>query len=197
MSIHKYIICIILQIIILFSYSDIVYSGPFGTEMGNKSESFKNLTFLNKNTKEEIFRTHSVPKKHSLFDIYELTFRQSGLAKIVAASFEFSSDDSCVDTLKIYNTVKSQISKKYHNPNIINEHVDYRYKDLGFCFTLNNGKRKHACVWNSNLPDNIKCIFLAIISVNKNTSQVILSYEYNNIAYEFEVKDNADDSDAL
>ena len=198
MSLKNLFISILIQTLILCYFSQNSYAGPFGTNMGDKPEQFEGLTLITSNTKEQTYKANKLPKNHSYLASYELTFRKSGLAQIIGASSPYE-DGYCNETRKIYDTIKSQLSNKYHNPDDINE-FDMSVKDMGerfFCYTLYENKRKHFCKWTKNLPNDIKEIMLGIAATSKDTSAVLIMIKYKNIDEEYKVIDNKSDSDAL
>lgn len=73
--------------------------------MGDTPSKFTGLTANMINNYEQVFSTIKMPKTHSQFVKYELTFRSSGLCKIRAFSHKYT-NSACNETLEIFNALK-------------------------------------------------------------------------------------------
>ena len=133
---------------------------------------------------------HSVPKPHPDFKHYSGVWKpEFGLVKILGTSERFLEDSTASNARRLYEKVKRQLTQIYGTPS---EHEfvtsDVWEEDKDFCFTLENGDRVHASIWemgSHNLQDDIQKIFLMVNSDDGyETSTVSLSYDFPGLEQE-------------
>ncbi len=176
-----------------------IYCGPFGTDMGDAKEKFKDLqSYSEPGIEGENFKTAFMPKRHSLFEQYILTFGTSGLARIICVSPIIKDDSYGLNAVKKYDTLKSQLSKKYGAP----EAKEFLqpgsiWKNPNeFAASIEKKERVHFSQWNHIDKDNLNQISLGIISQGFNSLAVILEYRYNNFK-DLENQKTKSEEDAL
>ena len=169
-------------------------AGPFGTNMGDAKEKFKNLIDAGDNN----YLTRDVPLRHSVFAEYFLLFGENGLNGVIAQS-TYKNDRFGIQAQNAYKKVKEQLIKKYGEPEIkefLREGALFK-DDSEFVMSLYKSERVHACVWELKKPiDNIKCITLLLSGEGVSTCNIIISYSYLN-REKYEEKKAALENDAL
>ena len=119
-------------------------AGPFGTNMGDAKEKFKNLIDAGDNN----YLTRDVPLRHSVFAEYFLLFGENGLNGVIAQS-TYKNDRFGIQAQNAYKKVKEQLIKKYGEPEIkefLREGALFK-DDSEFVMSLYKSERVHACVW--------------------------------------------------
>lgn len=171
-----------------FSLAGLAVAGPFGTEMGQTPEQFKDLK------KEEVkgpaaevyssYTTDTLPKMNPIFVQYTLVFGKEGLAKVIAHTEIFKDDRYGKQVQEDYATLLNQLTKKYGKPKKYDFLKDGSYwnKDKDFVMGLYTGERSLAAFWEKNLPDNIAGISLLVNGSSPVHSYLSLIYEYKNFA---------------
>jgi len=173
---------IIICICILF-FPNNIYCGPFGTDMGDKKEKFKDLKpYTEQGIEGENFKTFLLPKNHSLFEQYILTFGSSGLARIICVTPILRDDSYGFTAIKRYDTLKNQLSKKYGSPEVKEflQPGSIWKEPNNFAISIQKKERVHFSRWDNISKDNLSSISLGIISQGFNSLAVVLEYRYNN-----------------
>lgn len=184
---------ILFPTILLLLISTVSYAGPFGTRMGEPKDDFSNLTQIETNKPGiEMYYTSHMPKRHSLFQQYILTFGDAGLVSVSAISKAFDNDRAAKGALRAYDSLKKQLTEKYGKP----ESLEFFRpdgiwkKDGDFAMSLLRNERQHACDWTNNLPDDLKLIRLMVIGESSDCVKVGLLYEYTNVDMAKAIQEN-------
>lgn len=165
---------------------------PFGIELGSTPHA--GLADYNVDFK-------SVPKPHPAFKSYLGKWHpERGLTYIVAASDIFEDDGFAYAAQDLYETVKRQLSKVYGEAKS-DEFVeaDSLYPDESeFVDSLLSNERHHVTRWSEDtgavLDAGIERIFLSIVGVGYDSSQVVLSYSLKGGA---DIDEHVDDFGAM
>lgn len=170
-----------------FSLAGLAVAGPFGTEMGQTPEQFKNLQKIERPTPREdvytIYSTTVMPKTNDTFSNYTLLFGKNGLAKVLASSSSYTNDRYGTKAREEYEKVKKQLTKKYGEPKSYDFLKDGSIwdKDNEFAIAIWKEDRVLASGWVNNLPDNLNNILLKVgVGRAPGDTQLTLGYEYNN-----------------
>ncbi len=176
-----------------------IYCGPFGVDMGDTKEKFKDLTpYSEPGIEGENFKTSFMPKRHSLFEHYILTFGSSGLARIICLSSIINDDSYGLVAVNKYNTLKNQLTKKYGAPETKEflQPGSIWKQPNEFATSIQKKERVHFSQWSNIEKDNISTISLAIISQGYNSLAVGLEYKFNNFK-DLEIQKTKNEEEAL
>lgn len=174
-------------------------AGPFGTEMGDAQEKFQGLVPIpTSKMPGKIYAVPNLPKKHSTFSTYVLSFGNNGLAGVFGVSENFTNDGYGIKIKNEYEKIKSQLTEKYGQPQIYEELNSGSIwdNDNEFVISLLKNERAHSCEWNKNLSDNVSLIRLKILAISSDTTQLAIFYKYKNYD-DIEKQQNEKEKDSL
>ncbi|WP_302413144.1 hypothetical protein [uncultured Desulfovibrio sp.] len=184
---------VLLFLIAIFFAVTPAFAGPFGTEMGDPPSKFEGT--LNANN---VIKDAKLPKQHSAFNYYELTFVNGGLATILAASPDFTNDRYGSGVRSTYDTLKEQLTSKYGKPVTIEQLKSGSIwnKDSEFVASIYKHERYHGSIWNKDLGDNLIEIKLLVTATSSSNATLAILYRYKN-ATEIDKNKEKSEKDAL
>ena len=142
------------------------YAGPFGTEMGDKPEKFESLTPVVPGYR---YITNTLPKTHTDFSKYQLSFAPSGLAFVGAFTDEKFDEKQAKKNL---TEIKKQLIEKYGQP---------------------QEDKEIFVMWKDNLPNGLASIILATLKKDfKHRIELRYLYKIHKEAVEAIKKKNID-----
>lgn len=139
------------------------FAGPFGTEMGDAPEKFKDLKRVNNLYYEAV----DIPRAHSRISHYLLGFSKTGLSRLIGYT-QFDNDYEGARALSLYRLLHKTLAEKYGEPSATGGNMS------GAIWT------KGMCVWDKDLPHNLKSVTLAAYSPDGVKSRVDVFYVYKN-----------------
>lgn len=150
---------------------------PFGLEAGSTPDA---------GMADYLVVFHAVPKPHPLFFEYSGNWRPGkGLVEVVAKTKVIEDDESCYQTLKIYDQLKRQLSQVYGAGDVQEYLVHDSIWDGAdeFWQSLHSNDRVHATKWDARtgaeLDAKINRIYLSVMNgYQHGSSYVFLSYEF-------------------
>ena len=163
---------------IFFLSAQACLAGPFGTNMGDKKEQYKNLTPAG----DDAYMTRDVPLPHSAFEEYHLFFGESGLNAVAARSV-YKNDKFGTSAQNEYIKIKKQLISKYGEPEtkeFLRDGALYK-EDAYFVASLYKSERLHGALWEfKKAKDGVKKITLFLAGESFSQCSLIIRYEYEN-----------------
>ncbi len=163
---------------IFFLSAQACLAGPFGTNMGDKKEQYKNLTPAG----DDAYMTRDVPLPHSAFKQYFLCFGGSGLNAVAALS-EYKNDKFGTSAQNEYIKIKKQLISKYGTPEtreFLRDGALYK-EDAYFVASLYKSERVHCAVWKfEKARDGVKMIILGLSGESFSQCNLFINYDYEN-----------------
>lgn len=149
---------ILFTLLCLFFLASPVLAGPFGTEMADPVEKYRNARFLGSKYGIDNFSTSTLPQQKAPFIGYQLCFFERQLIGVAA----FSQEGSTVATKQLFQDLYSCLARQYGQETLkLKRFVQWVASDV------------------APLPDNLSSIKLVYGEQNGNFS-VHVYFDYRN-----------------
>ena len=180
----KKIVCLLLVALAAV----LVFSGPFGLEMGMTLEEVTAACGGKEPVDLGGGRYLVQPQKaHPSFQEYVVYVSQTeGLYALTASTKEILSDEEGTTLQKRFHTLVSSVSKTYGECRLIDEIAEGSKltDDIYWIHTLRTGERKLEAWWlgadGSALSDDVQNIYLAVKSTSYLKARIALRYRFAN-----------------